>query len=59
MLTCEIVTLVDSVLVRISVKLCEPPGGRFPKLRLTGEAEIRPAAETPEPDNATVSVFHL
>lgn len=54
--TCETVTLVVPVLVRVSVKLCELPGGRFPKLRLAGKAEIRPAAEIPEPDNATVAV---
>jgi hypothetical protein len=55
-LACEIVTLVVPVLVRVSFKVCEVPGGRLPKLRLVGEAEIWPAAEIPEPDTATVAV---
>ena len=55
MLACEIVTLVVPVLVRVSFKVCEVPGGRLPKLRLAGEAVIWPAAEIPEPDKATVA----
>jgi hypothetical protein len=50
------VTLVVPVLVRVSFKVCEVPGGRLPKVRLAGEAEIWPAAEIPEPDKATVAV---
>jgi hypothetical protein len=55
-LACEIVTLVVPVLVRVSFKVCEVPGGRLPKVKLAGEAEIWPAAEIPEPDKATVAV---
>ena len=40
MLACETVTLVVPVLLSVSVKVWEPPGGRFPKLRLAGEAAI-------------------
>jgi len=64
-LACETVTLVVPVLVRTSVKVCEVPGRRLPKLRLAGKGAIWPAAEIPEPDNATVAVvvdeavFHL
>lgn len=56
MLACEIVRLVVPVLVSVSFKVCEVPGGRLPKLRLAGEAEIWPAAEIPEPDKATFAV---
>jgi len=56
-LACETVTLVVPVLVRTSVKVCEVPGRRFPKLRLPGEGVIWPAAEIPEPDSATVAVI--
>ena len=54
---CEIVTLVVPVLVRVSVKVCEVPGARLPKVRLAGEAVIWPEAETPEPDKAAVLVI--
>jgi hypothetical protein len=54
-LACEIVTMVVPVLVRVSFRVCEVPGGRLPKLRVAGEAEIWPAAEIPEPDKATVA----
>jgi len=53
---CEIVTLLVPVLVRVSVKVPELLGGRLPKLRLAGEAAIRPVAEIPEPVNATLAV---
>ena len=56
MLACEIVTLVVPVLVRVSFKVCEVPGGRLPKLSVVGEAEIWPAPEIPEPDKPTVAV---
>ena len=55
-LACEIVILVVPVLVRVSFKVCEVPGGRLPKLKVVGEAEIWPAARIPEPDKATVAV---
>jgi hypothetical protein len=54
--TCEIVTLLVPVLVRVSGKIWELPGGRLPKLRLADEAAIWPAAEIPEPVNATLVV---
>jgi len=40
MAACETVTLAVPVLVRASAKVWELPAGRFPKLRLAGEAEI-------------------
>jgi hypothetical protein len=40
MAACETVTLAVPLLFRVSVKVWEPPGGRFPKLRLAGEAAI-------------------
>ena len=55
-LACEMVTLVVPVLVKVSFKVCEVPGGRLPKLKAVGEAEIWPAAEIPEPDKPTVAV---
>ena len=59
MLACEIVTPVVPVLVRVSFRVWEVPGGRLPKLRLAGEAEIWPAAEIPEPDKDTVAVVEV
>jgi hypothetical protein len=55
-LACEMVTRVVPVLVRVSFKVCEVPGGRLPKLNVVGEAEIWPAPEIPDPDKATVAV---
>jgi len=55
-LACEMVTLVVPVLVKVSFRVCEVLGGRLPKPRLVGEAEIWPAAEIPEPDKPTVAV---
>ena len=55
-LTCEILTLVVPVLVRTSVKVCEVPGRRLPKLRLAGAGAIWPAVAIPEPDNPTLAV---
>ena len=53
---CETVRVVVPVLVRVSVKVCELPNRRLPKVRLAGEAAIWPVAEIPDPDNATVAV---
>lgn len=40
MAACETVTLAVPVLVKASVKVWELPAGRFPKLRLAGDAAI-------------------
>jgi hypothetical protein len=54
MAACETMILAVPLLFRVSVKVREPPAGRFPKLRLPGEAAIRPAAAIPEPVKATL-----
>jgi hypothetical protein len=53
---CDTVMLVVPVFIKIPVIVCEPPAGRFPKLRLAGEAAIEPALapDIPEPDRDTV-----